>query len=177
MPNEMLIPRQGEEGSSGGIPGWDAIADASEESARQTIDQTTASLRIDRALAVEPRIPPVDTGETGPVCCPGIEKLFEPDFFKALADPARIDILVALSRMGRPCTVGELAKQSPRDLSVVSRHLRALRDAGVANSVKKGKQVYYWVRVLDVAERMRAIADSLHDLAARYSASNEELCC
>jgi len=108
------------------------------------------------------------------VCCPGIEDLFETQFFKALSDPNRVAILVELARKGRPCTVTELSACCPRDLSVVSRHLTALRDAGVVKSERRGKQVYYWVRVSDVADRMRGIVVSLTDLAGRYRTLGDE---
>ncbi|MCB2199265.1 metalloregulator ArsR/SmtB family transcription factor [bacterium] len=107
------------------------------------------------------------------VCCPGIEDQFDPRFFKALGDPNRIAILVQLARCMRPCTVTELADCCPVDFSVVSRHLVILRDAGIVEAEKQGKQVYYSARLIDIAGRMSQIADSLTQAAFVRS----KVCC
>lgn len=167
MANDMLIPRRGEKNAEvAGIPGWDSISESEREQSRQGGEPVPELLKSDT---------PRSTEGADAVCCPGLGDLFEPKFFQAISDPARIDILVSLACMGRPCTVSELSEKSPRDISVVSRHLRSLRESGVVNALRRGKQVFYWVRVLDVAERMRGIADSLSELAARYSSLNDEL--
>ena len=95
------------------------------------------------------------------VCCPGIEKLFRPRFFKALGDPNRIAILIRLARSGRPCTVTELTSCCSVDISVVSRHLGILRDAGIVEARKRGKQVFYKACLPAVVLKMQSIADSL----------------
>ena len=100
------------------------------------------------------------------VCCPGIEEKFDPRFFKALGDPNRLAILVQLARCMRPCTVTELSDCCPVDFSVVSRHLVILRDAGIVEAERKGKQVYYSARLLDVAKKMSEIAASLTQAAS-----------
>jgi len=161
----MLIPRNDakptvETENLGGIPGW-SVGD--EPAAEPSLISRTISESVGESAAVA-------EGE----CCPGIETLFEPEFFKALADPSRVAILVELARRGRACTVTELSVCCPRDLSVVSRHLTALRDAGVVHSERRGKKVYYRVRVFDVAERMSSIARLLKELASRYQTSNAE---
>lgn len=107
------------------------------------------------------------------VCCPGIEEQFDPRFFKALGDPNRITILVQLARCKRPCTVTELAECCPVDFSVVSRHLAILRDAGIVEAEKQGKQVYYSARLMDVATMLSDIAASLKQAASVRASS----CC
>ena len=47
------------------------------------------------------------------------------------------------------------------DQSVVSRHLAQLREAGVLSAERRGKQVYYSVRVAELVRTLRAIADAL----------------
>lgn len=111
-------------------------------------------------------------GQASAVCCPGIEKLFDPRLFKALGDPNRVAILVWLARCGRPCSVSELSSCCPVDLSVVSRHLSILRDAGVVEAERRGRQIFYSARLTDVIERLSALTASLQD-AVNY----QERCC
>ncbi len=88
-------------------------------------------------------------------------ELMDPRFFKALCDPNRIALLVRLAACDEPCTVSQIAACCPTDLSVVSRHLAVLRDAGVLVSEKRGKEVLYTVRYSDLAGTLRAIADAI----------------
>jgi DNA-binding transcriptional ArsR family regulator len=94
-------------------------------------------------------------------CCPGIDKLFEARFFKALCDPCRIGILTKLARSCEPRTVSDIAGCCPPDLSVVSRHLATLRDAGILEAEKRGKEVYYSVRYAELAVTLRGMADAI----------------
>ena len=94
-------------------------------------------------------------------CCPDIEDLLEARFFKALCDPRRLAILARLTHSKGPATVGQIACCCPTDLSVVSRHLATLRDAGILEADKRGKQVYYSVRYPQLAATLRAMADAI----------------
>lgn len=85
-----------------------------------------------------------------------------PELFRALADPNRIALLARLLDGGAADkTVTGLARCCPVDLSVVSRHLRQLRDAGVVEAEKRGKQVFYRVRARELAAMLRRLADAL----------------
>ena len=46
-------------------------------------------------------------------------------------------------------------------MSVVSRHLAILKDAGVIDAEKRGKAVYYAVRYERLADTFRAIAGAI----------------
>lgn len=85
----------------------------------------------------------------------------EARFFKALGDPRRLELLVRLARCGRPCSVSEIAECCPTDLSVVSRHLAKLREAGILRCRRQGKEVYYTVCAPDLVATLRAIADAM----------------
>ena len=87
--------------------------------------------------------------------------MLEPRFFKALCDPNRIALLARLSKCRRPCSVGELTGCCGVDVSVVSRHLAMLRDAGILAAEKRGKEVYYTVRCQEMASTLRSIADCI----------------
>jgi DNA-binding transcriptional ArsR family regulator len=61
---------------------------------------------------------------------------------KALGDPTRLGIAVALGSCGTAC-VCDLAWITGRDEKLVSHHVRALRAAGLASSARDGKMVMY----------------------------------
>ena len=94
-------------------------------------------------------------------CCQDLADLLDPRFFKALCDPNRIGILVRLAHCARPCTVTGIAECCPVDISVVSRHLGILRDAGIVASERRGKEVFYTLRYPDLAASLHSIADAM----------------
>ena len=94
-------------------------------------------------------------------CCAGLEDLLSPRLFKALSDPRRLQLFARLAGGGCACTVGQLADGSGVDLSVVSRHLAVLRDAGVISCEKRGKEVWCTVPTGEVAQILRDLADAL----------------
>lgn len=61
---------------------------------------------------------------------------------KALADPTRLTVALAL-REGDELCVCDLAWIAGRAENLVGHHLRALRDAGLAESRRCGKVVFY----------------------------------
>ncbi len=93
-------------------------------------------------------------------CC-DLGELLSPRLFKALGDPNRVAILAQLANAGCECTVTSLAECCPVDLSVVSRHLALLRDAGVVSSERRGRQIWYTVNGRELAATLRALADAL----------------
>lgn len=98
-----------------------------------------------------------------PRCCRRLEELLSPPFFKALGDPNRLALLTRLAGCCEPCTVTELSACCPVDLSVVSRHLAILRDAGIVQSERHGKEVRYRVRLDVLSQTFRQIADAIDD--------------
>jgi ArsR family transcriptional regulator, arsenate/arsenite/antimonite-responsive transcriptional repressor len=80
--------------------------------------------------------------------------------FKALADPSRAAILASLADARRPLRVGEIGTCCPQDLSVVSRHLSILRRAGIVESERRGREVWYHLRVEGLVRAMRELADA-----------------
>ena len=89
-----------------------------------------------------------------------IATLLEARFFKALCDPTRLAILADLVDRCGSCTVTEAATCCPTDVSVVSRHLALLRDAGIVQAEKRGKEVHYTVRFAEFVTTLRALADA-----------------
>ncbi len=92
-----------------------------------------------------------------------IDSLLNPDLFRALSDPTRATLLACIAKCGRGCSVGEVAGCCSVDLSVVSRHLALLADAGVLESRKEGRTVFYAVRYAELVTMLRSLADAFHD--------------
>ncbi len=90
-----------------------------------------------------------------------LANLLLPEFFGALCDPSRLLVLARLVESGRPSTVGEIAACCPTSLSAVSRHLSRLRSAGIIESEKRGREVYYRVRGAAVARTLRSMANAI----------------
>jgi DNA-binding transcriptional ArsR family regulator len=62
--------------------------------------------------------------------------------------------------------VGEIATCCPVDMSVVSRHLRSLRDAGIVVCEKRGREVRCRVAVERLVDTLRKLADAIEEGAA-----------
>ena len=67
------------------------------------------------------------------------------EIMKAMAHPSRLMMVDELSR-GERC-VCELTELVGHDMSTVSKHLNILKKAGLIADEKRGKQVYYRLKV------------------------------
>jgi len=74
----------------------------------------------------------------------GQEMAARAEIFKALGNPARLSMVVAMGD-GERC-VGELQEILGLDMSTVSKHLTVLRHVGLVDTEKRGKQVFYSLR-------------------------------
>ena len=111
-------------------------------------------------------------------CCAKVDGLLSPRFFKALCDPNRIAMLAHLSGYCEPLTVSEVAKLFTVDISVVSRHLSILREAGILEAQKQGKKVFYFVNYSALVSVLRNLADAIeaccpNDVSNTKEARNE----
>ncbi len=106
------------------------------------------------------------TSTNPPTCCSDIEARFPPGFFKALGDRNRIALMARLATCCDAQTVSELSECCPTDLSVVSRHLGTLRDAGIIESEKRGREVFYRLRYDELAKSLREMADAIEECCA-----------
>jgi ArsR family transcriptional regulator, lead/cadmium/zinc/bismuth-responsive transcriptional repressor len=79
---------------------------------------------------------------------------------KALSDPTRLAVAVALANCGTAC-VCDLAWIVARDEKLVSHHARSLRAAGLAVGRRQGKMVMY-----ELTERGRALLDAVAPVEA-----------
>jgi len=71
-----------------------------------------------------------------------LEAALESDFLRALGEPARVKVMRILIAQGAS-DVSEIAEQLPQERSVISRHLKALKDAGLVRMERKGRRRVY----------------------------------
>ena len=76
--------------------------------------------------------------------------------FSALGDEHRQRILLTFDK-GERLNVGQLVSVSTLSRSAVSHHLKILREAGVLESRKEGKQVFFWINRDNLDESISAV--------------------
>ncbi len=91
------------------------------------------------------------------------------DQLKTLGDPVRLRIMHALVRACCPVCVCELVDALKLQQYQVSRHLRALKKAGLVKTDKKGTWVYYdLVNSSEVSSITRCLEDLLQGEQCRH---------
>ena len=78
--------------------------------------------------------------------------------YTALGDEHRQRILLTFER-GERLNVGQVVEVSTLSRSAVSHHLKILRDAGVLQSQKEGKEVYFWINKEFLVDAMETVVD------------------
>jgi len=106
--------------------------------------------------------------------CRELGSMFDTRLFKALCDPNRLAILTRLTGCCEAATVTQVAGCCPIDISVVSRHLAVLREAGILEATKKGRRVFYAVRFSQLAQTLRDLADAIDACCPAEPARNKE---
>ena len=89
--------------------------------------------------------------------------------FSALANEARLRVLVALSRVG-PLPVGELVPIAGIEQTALSHQLRILRSANLVTASRRGKQIVYAL----ADDHINCILDDGLDHAAEQRRSSKE---
>ena len=84
---------------------------------------------------------------------------------KALGHPTRLWMAEQLEH-GEKC-VFELAEFIEADLSTISKHLAILKQAGVVEDEKRGKQVYYRLKVPCILNYMHCVEAVIREQAER----------
>lgn len=75
------------------------------------------------------------------------------NFFKALNDPIRRDILEMLKK--GDLTAGEIAEQFSISKPSISHHLDLLKQASLVTSVKEGQFIYYSLNTTVIDEMLK----------------------
>jgi ArsR family transcriptional regulator len=73
-------------------------------------------------------------------------------WFGVLSDPTRLRLLSLIAAAGEACAACELVEPLAVSQPTVSHHLKVLREAGLVDSYKRGRWVYY----RPVPERLRS---------------------
>ena len=81
--------------------------------------------------------------------------------FKALGHPTRLWITEKLAQ--GECCVCNLVEPLEADFSTVSKHLSVLKEAGIVGDEKRGKQVYYSLKVPCVLNFMSCVEDVIEN--------------
>ncbi len=81
--------------------------------------------------------------------------------FRALCDTNRLNLLARLAGCPSTQNVQSMADCCPVDQSVVSRHLSAMREAGIVKAERKGKEVHYELNTAGLADLLRSFADAI----------------
>ncbi len=90
----------------------------------------------------------------------------------ALAEPTRLFILYALAE--RPCNVTELTQKLELPQPTISRHLKILRDAGLAHATRQGMTLQYELTDQRVIEALDLLRSVLRDRIQHHAALIDE---
>lgn len=90
-----------------------------------------------------------------PLIHPSIENITVEGILHALADPVRAAIYVGLASSSCPNICSSFSKISYRDIpkSTLSQHFRALREAGLVRSERRGVEMHNTSRCAEVEKR------------------------
>ena len=84
--------------------------------------------------------------------------------FTALGDEHRQRILLTFER-GERLNVGQIVEVSTLSRSAVSHHLKLLREAGVLESRKEGKEVFYWINKRFLEDSLQSVLEYIRRTA------------
>lgn len=98
------------------------------------------------------RTPPLPRRHKNDPCCPPphapsltLERTAAlADLLKVLADPTRLRLLDLIAQQEDPLCVCEITPQFAQLQPTISHHLRALREAGLIETDRRGIWAYYW---------------------------------
>ena len=76
--------------------------------------------------------------------------------YAALGDEHRQRILLTFEP-GERLSIGQIVEVSTLSRTAVSHHLRILREAGALQSVKEGKEVYFWINKNFLVDAMETV--------------------
>jgi DNA-binding transcriptional ArsR family regulator len=91
-------------------------------------------------------------------------EVLDADFFRALAEPARLSVFRQLVLIGR-ADIGTIARDLPQDRSVIARHLQVLARAGIVQSQTEGRHTFYEVDGPAIVDRVERLLGLIRTLA------------
>lgn len=96
-------------------------------------------------------------------CEKEVEELFDFEFFKALFDPVRSELLKYLAVYG-PKSIGEIAENFTQDRSVISRHLDIMYKQGILKKKKESRYTIYELSCWNIIEKFEETAKKLRKI-------------
>lgn len=84
------------------------------------------------------------------------------EFFQALADPTRLQVLAALRE--RPRCVHDLTEELGLQQSTLSHQLRILRDRALVKAKREGRHKYYELIDSHILDLLQAAGDHINHL-------------
>jgi len=93
------------------------------------------------------------------------------NIFKALAHPARLQILHFLAQT-KTCISGDISDELPLSRTTVNQHLKELKEAGLISGHVTGVKTNYCLDTLKVAEMKKLLASFLNE----FQSSNDSCC-
>jgi DNA-binding transcriptional ArsR family regulator len=91
-------------------------------------------------------------------------EILDADFFRALCEPARLQVFRQLILLGRS-DIGTIALALPQDRSVITRHLQVLERAGVVQSQIEGRHTFYQIDGRSITGRIEQMVVLMRTLA------------
>ena len=85
----------------------------------------------------------------------------------------RLEIVFLLGEHER-LNVGEIAAHFQLSRPAISHHLKVLKDARILKSQKRATEVYYWLDLASLSERLRAIVTLLDTCQIAPTAAETE---
>jgi DNA-binding transcriptional ArsR family regulator len=85
-----------------------------------------------------------------------IISVLDSDFFKALAEPVRVELLKVMLIQG-PSDISSIAQHMPQDRSVLSRHLQILLRSNLVTCEKQGRHRIYAINGSRFVEQLESI--------------------
>lgn len=115
-----------------------------------------------------------DTTKTPNAWEVGVASRLSPEMYRALGDPNRLALLARLATATRPLTVTELGDCCGVHISGVSRHLTLMRDAGLVECKREGREVRYTLDLENLTNSLRGLADAIE--ACRATCTKNPCC-
>jgi len=92
-------------------------------------------------------------------------------YFKALAHPARLQILLYLAEI-KNCITGDISEEIPLGRTTVNQHLKELKDAGLIIGHTEGVKVNYCLS----AEKIEMVKKLTNELFSRIDSECDIIC-
>lgn len=98
------------------------------------------------------------------------------DYFKAMAHPARVEIIQFLLK-AESCVCGDIVAVLPLSQSTVSQHLKALKDIGLVKGTISGPNVCYCIDEANWKNMQQVVSHFSNQNPPTLSCQSDKNCC